>query len=294
MTPALFALVLVGAPATAPELQTELWQVAPGSTAKKIATPAKPLAHTRALVLIPGLHFHPLRPVKAVKPEVRHWQQPKSELVKALAKDFDVFAFAYAQTASLDEVARSAGLRDCVTVLRDAGYTEVVLVGHSAGGLIARQFAEQNPTAGVSKVIAVASPFAGAEAANLNVGYPKAQAPFVKSLTPDARKAAVGANGLSKEIEFACVVCKVKRHDSDGLVTTRSQWPEDLQRLGVPAVLATVSHTEAMDEAESVKTIAQLASGKLTRWSGEEVEAAKKVLYGESKERGNFLRRQSK
>lgn len=293
MTPAVLLLTLsVAAPAT--ELQTEFWQVAPGTAAKRWTAPAKPVTNARALILIPGLHFHPLRPVKAVKPEVRDWQLPKSELVKALAKDFDVFAFAYSQTVSLDDVARSPGLRDAVAELRKAGYTEVVLIGHSAGGIIGRQFAEQNPDAGVKKVIAVASPFAGAELATLNVGYPKAQAPFVKSLTPEARKTATSASSLGKEIEFACVVCKVKRLESDGVVRIRSQWPEELQLLGVPAVLATVSHTEAMDEAESTKTIHALATGKLARWSTEEVSNARKVLFGEPVARGNFLRRQAK
>ncbi|QEG29753.1 Alpha/beta hydrolase family protein [Gemmata obscuriglobus] len=288
----LFLALATAAPAT--ELQTELWQVTPGAAAKRWAAPAQPVTNTRAVVLIPGLHFHPLRPVKAVKPELRHWQHPKSELVKALSKDFDVFAFAYSQTVSLDDVAQSPGLRTFVAELRKAGYTEIVLVGHSAGGIIGRQFADQNPDAGVTKVIAVASPFAGAELATLNVGYPKAQAPFVKSLTPEARKAAVGANTFNKEIEFACVVCKVKRLESDGVVNLRSQWPEELQKLGVPAVLATVSHTEAMDEAESTKTIHALATGKLARWSDEEVTNARKVLFGETVTRNSFLRRQAK
>jgi hypothetical protein len=38
-----------------------------------------------------------------------------------------------------------------------------------------------------------------------------------------------------------------------------------------------------MQSPTSVKTIAQLAREKLTRWSPEEVEKARKVLFGDEK-----------
>lgn len=282
MSPAVLLLTLAaGGPTSEP--QTALWQVAPGTTVRAWAATDKP-ASTRALVLVPGLHLHPLRPIRATRPEITYWQLPKSDLVKALAKDFDVFAFGYAQTVSVDEVAKSAGLRDAVAGLRATGYTEVVLVGHSAGGVISRQFAEQNPDAGVTRVVAVAAPFAGAEMATINVGVPKGQAPFVKSLAPEARKDAVRLNltPLGKDVEFACVVCKMKRLESDGVVRLHSQWPEDLQALGVPSVLAVSSHIDAMEDPDSLKAICTLASGKITRWSPDEVTAARKVLFGET------------
>src|SRR5262249_23068281 len=128
-----------------PELPTELWQVAPDGGEKAWVAPATPSEKARAVVLIAGLHVHPLRPAQVTVPERRAWQEPKSELVKALAKDSDVFALGYAQTVTADEVATAPGLRDAVTRLRKAGYKEVVLVGHSAGGIIARQFVERNP-----------------------------------------------------------------------------------------------------------------------------------------------------
>lgn len=295
MTPAILVLALTaGAPTT--EVQTELWQVAPGAAAKPWTAPDQPGPRAQALVLIPGLYVHPLRPTKALKPELRDWQQPKSGLVKTLAKDFDVFAFGYAQTVTVDEVAGCAGLRNAVAALRKAGYTEIVLMGHSAGGVIARHFVERYPDTGVSRIIAVASPFAGTGAATLKVGYPKVQAPFVKSLTPETRKEAVRQNGaaLGADVEFACVVCKLKRYESDGLVPTRSQWPEDLQQCGVPAVLAMVNHIEVMGDAETAKRIHELAKGKLTRWSPDEVDTARKVLFGEQAARGNFFKRQAK
>ena len=299
MTSTLFVIALAtAAPAPVPELSTEIWQVAPGTSAKVWTATDKPSEKKRALVLIPGLHVHPLRPAKATKPELRDWQQPKSELVKTLAKDFDVFAFGYSQTVSADEVAQGPGLRDAIANLRKSGYTEIVLVGHSAGGVISRHFVEQNPEAGVSRVIAIAAPFAGAEAATLNIGYPKVQAPFVKSLAPEARKEAMRGSkfALSPDAEFACVVCRLKRGDTDGLVLVRSQWPEDLQQLGVPAVIAQVSHFDAMENAATAKTILELAKGKLTRWSTEDVDTARKILFGEppAPARSNFLKRQAK
>ena len=265
------------------ELPTELRQVAPDSATKAWFLPATPREKTRAVVLIHGLFVHPLRPSKATRPWLRDWQEPGSKLVKLLAREFDVFAFAYAQTVPADDVARSAGLREAVAKLRKAGYTDVVLIGHSAGGVIARHFVQNFPDAGVTKVVAVASPFAGVESATLKMGYPKVQAPFVESLTPAARADAVKAdkNPLGKSVQFACVVCKLKLVDSDGLVSTRSQWTTDLQEWGVPAVLTPVHHFAVMNHSETAKSIAELASNTLTRWSPGEVEKARAVLFGD-------------
>jgi pimeloyl-ACP methyl ester carboxylesterase len=234
-------------------------------------------------VLIPGLHVQPLHPSKVMVPDRRSWQELRSELVQAISKDSDVFAFGYAQTVSADDVARGPGLLDAVSRLRKAGYQEVAIVGHSAGGVIARQFVEQHPDAGVTKVIAIAAPFAGAEAATFKIGYPKVQKPFIQSLTPEARNDAVRSNKftLGKDVEFACIVCKLKHGDTDGLVFVRSQWPEDLQKLGVPAVLARVNHIDAMHNAIIAKTVADLVRGKITRWTAEEVEQAREVLFRE-------------
>ena len=286
--------LLTAAPSAEP--QTQLWQVAPDTCQKPWVAPEKPSEKTRAVVLLHGLYLHPLHPVKATRPELRPWQQPKSELVKTLATEFDVFGLGYAQVASVDETAEAPSLRDAIERLRTAGYTDVVLVGHSAGGLIAKRFAEGCPNAGVTRVVTVAAPYAGVEAANLGLGYRKVQAPFVESLTPGARGTATRANkfALGNDIEIACVVCRLKHLESDGLVKVRSQWTEDLQQLGVPAVLAIVNHFEAMDDADTAKTILKLAKGKLTRWSPEEVETARKVLFGEQTTRSNFLRRQAK
>jgi pimeloyl-ACP methyl ester carboxylesterase len=287
--PSLLLLVALPAQPAPAELPTKLWQVAPDGGSNPWLPPATPAegGKARAVVLIPGLSVHPFVPTKAMVADLRKWAGPKSELVKALAADADVFAFGYAQTMSVDDVARAPGLLRSITQLRKAGYKEIVLIGHSAGGVIARQFAEHNPTAGVTKIIAVSAPFAGAEAATFKVGYPKVQKAFVQSLTPDARVAAVRANQaqLDKDVEFACVVCKLKHADTDGLVFVRSQWPDDLQKRGVPVELVPVSHVEVMHNAAAGRTIAKLARETIVRWSPEEAEVVRKLIHAEPRER---------
>ncbi len=289
MTPSLpFVVAVFACPAA--DLPTELWQVAPDARGKPILL-NNPAPKERAVLLIHGLKIHPLRPAHATRPEIHEWQQPTSEIVRTLAKDFDVFAFGYAQTVPLDAVAHSPGLREAVGVIKKAGYKEIVLVGHSAGGVIARLFAECYPAAGVTKVITVAAPHTGSVVANVPVGYSRAQAPFVQSLTPDARMEA-GVGKLDDKVQMACVVCKLKRVDNDGLVNINSQWPEECRKLGIPAVLVPVSHFEAMLSPTSAKVIGDLAREKLTRWSPEEVEKAKKVLFRDPDERPNARRRE--
>jgi pimeloyl-ACP methyl ester carboxylesterase len=298
MNPSLPAVVMVFA-APAANLPTELWQVAPDAKGKAgwLGTPR---TKDRAVLLIPGLKIHPFRPALATRPERHPFQEPGSELVRALAKDSDVFAFGYAQTAPLDAVVHAPGLRNSVANLKRAGYKEIVLVGHSAGGVIARLFATAYPDAGVTKVITVGSPHAGAEAAHIPVGYPKAQAPFVQSLAPEVRTAARVAADMKSEqtIQMACVVCKLGRFDGDGLVNVASQWPEDCRKCGTPAVLVSASHWDAMLNPTSAKTIAELARDPLARWSADEVEKARKVLFGDAarpvpRKRSGYLRQKS-
>jgi pimeloyl-ACP methyl ester carboxylesterase len=279
----LLAAAFVRAEPDPTDAATELWQVSPDGGGKPWAAPAARPEKSRAVVLIPGLFIHAVRPVKATLPDRRPWEDPKSELVKALAPDFDVFAFGYAQTVAVDAVAQSAGLKDAVARLRKAGYAELVLVGHSAGGVVARQFVEANPDAGVAKVIAVAAPFAGVEIANAKLGVPKVQEPFVRSLAPEARAAAAGKNPPGGGVPLACVVCKLRLVETDGLVPTRSQWPDDLQRAGVPVVRSSASHFRVMSSPAAAKTIAALARDKLTLWTPDETEAARKAIFGEPK-----------
>jgi pimeloyl-ACP methyl ester carboxylesterase len=292
MPPSLpLVVALLAAPAA--NLPTDLWQVAPETQGRPWWQQNAP-RKDRAVLLIPGLKIHPLRPNRATRPELHDWQESRSELVKALARDADVFAFGYAQTVPVDAVAHTPGLREAVRQMRTAGYNEVVLIGHSAGGIVARQFAEAYPDAGVTKVIQVASPNAGSDlAAFFKTGYPKVQAPFVQSLAPAVRADVLGRNRavVSTRVEAACVVCRVRGIDGDGMVTTASQWPADLQQQGVPAALAPVIHFEAMKAAASVKLIAELARERLVRWSPEQVDQARRVLFRDVEEKANGSKR---
>jgi hypothetical protein len=290
MTPHL-PLILAVFACPAINVPTETWQVAPDAKGRAGITSFQ-RTKERVVLLLPGLSLHPLRPALAAKPQLHSWEEPNSDLVCTLAKDFDVYSFTYAQTTSLDDIAQSQGLLESVTALRKLGYKEIVLIGHSAGGVIGRLFVESYPDSGVTKLITVSAPHSGSDLANINKGYPKIQAAFVKSLAPDARLA-VPPRNIDDKLEMACVVCKLKRTKGDGLVKLHSQWPEEYRNLGIPAVLVIGSHTEAMVGSAGVKAIGELAREKLTRWSPEEVDKARRVLFRESDERQSFfLRRQ--
>jgi pimeloyl-ACP methyl ester carboxylesterase len=261
-------------------LPTAHWQVAPAQRAKFDGEPVTmKVTKTRAVLLVHGMQLHILRPEKAAGPELHEWVRPKSDMVAALGEDFDVYAFSYAQTLPVDAVASSAGLRTAIAKMKKANYEEIILIGHSAGGVISRQFVERHPDAGVTKVIAVCSPFAGSELANITFGLPKNQSAFSRSLAPRIRLEAP-APMLPPRLDFACVVCKIPRVSTDSLVNLDSQWPEDLRVQGVPAVLVSVNHFDAMKSPQSIAAVSELAREKLVRWSPELVEKGAAVLFG--------------
>ena len=285
MPPSLPILVALFA-APAATLPTEFLQIAPDAAGKPWWV-AGEKHKDRAVLLIPGLKLHPLRPGRTTRPELHDWQEPKCELVKALSRDADVFAFGYGQTAPLDVVPHTPGLRDAVAQLRKAGYQEIVLVGHSAGAVIARLFVENYPDAGVTKLIQVAAPNNGSELASVfKTGYPKSQAAFIQSLAPPVRAEAnrTAKRPLGPKVEAVCVVCKLPRIDGDGLVPLASQWPEELQAQGVPAALVVASHFEAMRSAAGVRVVSELAREKLTRWAPEQLDTARRVLFRDPEE----------
>ena len=72
--------------------------------------------------------------------------------------------------------------------LRQAGYSEVILLGFSAGGVVARQFVEDNPAAGVTRVIQVCAPNLGSPLAKLKSSVGLAQESFLQSLTGQAAR----------------------------------------------------------------------------------------------------------
>src|SRR5687767_7087602 len=90
----------------------------------------------RAVVLIHGLRVHPFSSKGVRRAELQLWQTPGSRLVEVIAADADVYALAYSQNADLASIAAEPAIARHVGRLKELGYAEIVLVGHSAGGLI--------------------------------------------------------------------------------------------------------------------------------------------------------------
>ena len=277
------AVAVVGLLSLAPcvELPTLFWGIAPEVEAEDIPTLKK--TKDKAVILVHGLIPRPLHPAKAEKPEPHTWQKPDGALVKLLADDFDVFGVSYAQTVPMDLIPLSKGLRDGVAAVKAAGYKEIALVGHSAGGVIIRRFVECHPNAGVTKVVAIAAPFHGSVWAHLpGFVIPKPQVPFIGSMEPGVRKEWLDKCGchLPKDLQFCCVVCKLPRLAGDTMVAAGSQWPEELQKQGVPAVAVRCNHFDAMTGDKCVSAIAEILKGKVVRWDEGQVTQAKKALFG--------------
>lgn len=297
MTPtAVITAVAVVALAPVVELPSKFWGVTPAVAEGDL--PQLKRASDKAVVLVHGLLPRPIHPERAERPDAHSWQEPKSALVKGLAPEFDVFGFSYAQTCGVDAVALCRGLTDGVEALKQAGYKEVVLVGHSAGAIICRRFVELFPDSGVTKLVAVAGPHLGSGWAKLpTFTLPKPQIPFIQSLAPEVREERAKAWELTAgpDLEFCCVVCKAPRFDGDTVVSLRSQWPDELQKLGVPAVLVPCHHFEPMTSERGVKAVLEVTRGKVVRWSPDEVAKARAVLFGErEKEEKATLRERRK
>jgi pimeloyl-ACP methyl ester carboxylesterase len=240
---------------------------------------------TRAVVLIQGLSMHPISSAKVVRPEYTRWQRPDSTLAKALGRDSDVYAFAYGQNVEVDVIAGEARLREWVWQLRALGYREVVLVGFSAGALIARQFVEDYPAAGVTKVIQVCPPNGGSDWSKAEFAVRSNQAPFLRSLTKGARRAAVERRADRKipdGVEFVCVVgMMAKGIGGDGVVSAESQWTTDLQAQGVPAVRVAATHLTVMKSSEAIDRIVEFVRAPQPRWSAGAVAVGRKVVLGQ-------------
>ena len=286
MTALAMALVLRLAVTPFVDLPTEFWGIAP--EVKADSFPGIKRKKDKAVVLVHGLLPRPIHPLKAEKPEAHSWQLSTGSLVKAVSEDFDVFGFSYAQTVTADSVVLSKGLRDGIQSLKDAGYKEIALVGHSAGALIVRRFVEVFPDSGVTKIVTIGSPFLGSNWAKVpTFVLPKNQLPFIRSLQPEFREGLTKdrSGPIPESLEFGTVICKLPRLDNDTIVGIRSQWPEDLQKQGISAVLAEVNHFEAMTNESCTNEVAKLLKNKIRRWSPEEVAKAQKVLFGEEKKK---------
>jgi pimeloyl-ACP methyl ester carboxylesterase len=272
----MFPLALLLVPLAESEVQSLFAKVGPNPLVVG-RTPGQ----TRAVVLLHGLSLHLLSRDKIVQARLRTWQMPNSALVQSLGKQADVFAFAYGQTVAVERVTQKTPLFRLVKQLKTDGYTEIVLMGHSAGGLIARQLVEDHPDCGVTRVVQINAPNAGSAWAVIQVAR-ETQTAFFQSLSTASREkwlASRKEKRLPEGVQFACVVGKRGLH-GDGVVSCRSQWTEDLQEQGIPAFPLALGHREALLTARGIELLTQLAVSPLPRWDSAKVAAVRKQLLG--------------
>lgn len=270
-------LALSLAAGAAPDVENAFVKVGPNAR-----VPGRSKDQTRAVVLIHGLKLHVIVPEKLGKPELRVWQQSDSIMVKELSKHADVFAFAYTQSAAVEEIAEGAKLANRITELKKDGYKEIILVGHSAGGLVARHLVEDNPKLGVTRVIQVCAPNTGSTLAAVKAAR-DSQIAYLTSLSRTSRTSVLAKRKeikVPETIEFTCVIGLV-RLGTDGVVATKSQWSEELQDQGISAHLLRSTHWDAMKTAKGAELISKLIREPQPRWKADEVaEAKKKLLSG--------------
>jgi pimeloyl-ACP methyl ester carboxylesterase len=260
-------------------IETQFVQVAP-SPAKRQWWNAPQKA--RAVVLIHGLLVHPFSKTNVGRAHLHSWQLPDCLLVKRLAQEADVFAFAYAQTVSADDIAACPELAEQLEKLRRDGYHEIVLVGHSAGGVIARQFVEDHPDSGITKVIQVCAPNGGSSWARWQTVRAN-QIDFLDSLTKPARKRSLSERfdkKIPSHIEFACIV-GTGTVNGDGMVSNRSQYPPDLQRQGIPAYPLNSTHWALLRSHKGAELVARLVRETQPRWDEKQVEGVRRRLPGD-------------
>jgi pimeloyl-ACP methyl ester carboxylesterase len=194
-------------------------------------------------------------------------------------------------------------LSEHVRRLKAAGYQEIILVGHSAGGLLARYFVEDHPHAGVTKVIQVCSPNGGSTWGKFKLGVREVQEPFLNSLTKGQRRDALQQREdkrIPEHIEFVCLVGQMNvgmDADLGGLIgdsrelwltyhaacgdcilSIESQWPEDLQQQGIPAYPLPVAHFTAMFTRSAALRLAELVVQPQPRWTSTKVADAQRVI----------------
>jgi pimeloyl-ACP methyl ester carboxylesterase len=238
------------------------------------------------VVLLHGLRLNPFGE-KAAKPVLHGWQETDSIIVRVLQKYADVYAFAYGQNTIVDQIARAPGLRQNIQRLKKIGYSEIILIGYSAGGVIARNFVEDYPAAGITKVIQVCAPNAGSPWARDQLGINKSQEFFLASLTNEGRMVSTANRAdkrIPEDVQFVCVVGNGEIF-GDGIVSCRSQWPEDLQKQGIPAYALPATHFFAMRTKRSASKLATLIQSEQPRWRPDQVAAAKQQILREKKKR---------
>jgi pimeloyl-ACP methyl ester carboxylesterase len=261
---------------TAPgPLETKFEQMAPEH--KTAETFERSPGQSRAVVLVHGLRW--VDGLASHKANFESWQRPESKLVKTLKNDADLFAFAYGQNRALDRIAESVEWADNLRRVRKLGYKEIILVGHSAGGVLVRQWVEDHRDAGVTKVIQVSAPNGGSDWAK------DSPSPFIASLAPQERQACLLRRADKKvpaNVEFVCVVSGSL--GTDLLVYCACQWTPDLQEQGIPAVALHKNHHNAIASLAGADLIARLVREEQPRWGPAKVAAEKKNILGPGKE----------
>lgn len=277
MSPALPLLCLMFA--STPAIETSFIQVAP---AKEQGHWWNAPGKMRAVVLIHGLLVHPFSKTNVTRPHLHSWQKSDCLLVKRLAQEADVFAFSYAQTVTADEIAECPELEKHIRKLHEDGYREIVLIGHSAGGVIARQLIEDHPDCGVTKVIQVCAPNVGSGWAKWQMVRAN-QIEFLDSLTKPARRRSLSQRAdkeIPPHIDFACVV-GTGTVVGDGMVSNRSQYPPDLQKQGIPAYPFHNMHWMVLRSQKGVELVARLVREPQPRWDEKQVAAVRRQLPGD-------------
>jgi hypothetical protein len=234
----------------------------------------------RAVILIHGLQVHPISSLQVNKAAFKSWQKPRSVMVEALAKEADVFAFAYSENATLEEIVSASGLREDVAKLKELGYGQIVLIGHSAGGLVARHFIEDYPDASVTKVVQICTPNTGASSANMDAGVRKNQRPFLHCLTKEGRAVCLLERADKKvppSVQFVCVIGD-GMGSGDFLVSNASQWSKDLQDQGIPALALHTTHFTVMYSKAQAQKISEIVREDTPRWNEIQVASMKKSL----------------
>ena len=82
---------------------------------------------------------------------------------------------------------------------------------------------------------------------------------------------------IPEKVQFVCVVGN-GAGDSDGVVPLDSQWPEDLQQQGIPAIALPTSHFSVMRARTDAEAIAALVRKDHPRWTAPQVAAMRKTL----------------
>jgi pimeloyl-ACP methyl ester carboxylesterase len=277
---ALLTLTLLGPAPLAPvAVETKFIQVAPPAAAAPRRSPGR----TRAVVLLHGLRPHPFSETNVATPDLSGWAEAGSMVVTTLGAESDVYALGYSQNAPVDDVARAPAVGGYVASLRAAGYAEVVMVGYSAGALVARYYVEDTGGGGVTKVVQVCPPNGGSGWSRLARRARKSQEVFGRSQCKGAKQGAMAARAnrrVPPHVEFVCLVGAFGRA-GDGLVRFDCQWPHDLQRQGIPAVVLTVPHLTAMRSKATAQKVAELVREPQPRWSAALAEQMRAAVLRE-------------